>query len=109
MSKKFDENKWRILAMNKPDELQFQYGEKITAERDEWKNKFTDALACNGRLVEQVKQLTAERDELYNWIIEILELTRTGLPLSFMTEEQWASHRLNRIAHIASQAKQETK
>lgn len=57
----------------------------------------------------KIAQLTAERDELYNWIIDILELARTGLPPSFMTEEQWASHRLNRIAHIASQAKQETK
>ena len=62
-----------------------------------------------GELLDEIEQLTAERDELYNWIIEILELARTGLPLSFMTEEQWASHRLNRIAHIASQAKQETK
>ena len=45
-----------------------------------------------------------ERDELLNYIVDILELSRTGLPPSGMTEEQWVSHRLISIARLASRA-----
>jgi len=52
----------------------------------------------------RLKNVEYERDELYNYIVDILELAWAGLQPSGMTEEQWTSYRLMKIALLASKA-----
>lgn len=61
-----------------------------------------DVCADNPVAKAELAQLRAALAAKDAQLAEIRDLARTGLPVGDMTEEQWAYHRLNKIAYLAA-------
>lgn len=52
----------------------------------------------------RLQNVEYERDELLNYILDISTTASCNVLPKYMTEEQWASYRLMKIARLASRA-----